>query len=912
MAASRANAAGSFEFLSSEAAIVVVFAPSNSLFSLSAALSGSAPCRSHLRFLCKCRRSETIVNTMRDLYLSILVVVVIIMVFVVVLEGDGCSSDIFPSKPWPTNQQISKQAAGDAQIDSTSLARMPARRPLVRNLAIIIACALLLSVLLFFIGLLPSRAAGGPGKEMVDGSMRAPTSISNLLTLLPGQHQVLASLKKMQSFRERYNSMLVPVLDLRRDNISRSERLLLEPLTLQLRAWGILEELLLSHLRRWLQAGSLEMTARSSFHDVRGRLSLAYLRERYRAVAHGCSLAISDLQRTVLNLEQVRNEATQRQPSLTEDTIEGSAAEVNRSTSSGTSNNHTFHPESWSWVEMVKHDLGDLVSQLEASNGESLDVRRRHQAGAPLETVLITDGREGGTNAGAPPGVPLTLMDSHGNRYVLSRPANPALASEDGRFIRDLCLLLVTGLLLGYMARGLLGLPALVGHLVAGLLLGFSCLDQIASLVGAQSLGQLALLLLIYRLGATGEGDDGRGDAIMTSASGRRRVRPRVETSPPVQRTLPSTLATLGLGMLLAVILLGTCVGLMLTLGSILFAVPPLQAVLAGLILSFSSTILAVRMLEDLLLGPVSSGDLFMTILLVQDGLFCLSLSLLPLLAGSSVGGAGTLGTFREILGRLAADLGKIVLLLISLSLLRFVWSRRQLLLPPSAPFPSPHPLRASGKFMLVSLIAWSTHTLIGLNLEMALFISSLRLNDNSGYQRESLGSDHGASVHHKNNTNNDDDHNDHGQAHVQSRSRSSSHSGELASLFFFASIGLLLDVRFLVRELALLLGLATGVMVVKFVLLVVLLSVTRAVQSSLTITVASWPAPLHMALAMCQVSELALMLGLRARHLHLISPECYYLLAGITVLSLIASPVLAKGLSKRAKCRPEHVIMRV
>lgn len=755
---------------------------------------------------------------------------------------------------------------------------------------------------------------------MVSGPMGVSDPIPNLLaTLLPGQKQVLASLKTLQSFRDRYNAMLVPILHLKRDNISRSERLLLEPLTLQLRTWGVLEDLLLGNLSKWIQAGSLETAVHVPTHDVRGRPSLNYLRGRYQAVAHGCSLAISDLQRTVLSLEHIRNEARQKQPSTIEDNMAGSAvARADQSVSSD-ANNHTAHSEGWSWmVEMVKHDLGDLVSQLETSHGESPDVRRRRQADAPLETVLITDeGREGTTRT-SPDTPPLTLMDAHGNRYVQSRPANPALASEDGRLIRDLCLLLVTGLLLGHIAKELLGLPALVGHLLAGLLLGFSCLDQISSLVSAQSLGQLSLLLLIYQLGVTSRGAEGgqrrdeggqRATMMMMSHT--------ASDSPLIRRILSSTLAAFGLGTLLVGMLLGACVGLMLALGSILFAVPPLQAALSGLILSFSSTILAVRLLGDLG-GPVGGGgDLFMVILLVQDGLFCLSLSLLPLLAGAPRGGVGTSGIIRGIISCLAADLSKIVLLLISLSLLRWGWSRRRFPFSPPA---------ASGKFMLASLVAWSAHTLTGLNLEMALFISSIQLNDNSRWQRESHDGDHGDVGHDSNNSDaadadadadvGDDDgsHKNHGQARVRPRSLPSHRSGELASLFFFASIGLLLDVRFLVRELALLLVLTTSVMIVKFGLFTLLLSATSAMQTCLLTPTAAVPRPpspfppLRMALAMCQVSELALMLGLRARHLHLLSPECYYLLAGITLLSLVISPVLVKGLRKRAKSYPEYV----
>lgn len=108
----------------------------------------------------------------------------------------------------------------------------------------------------------------------------------------------------------------------------------------------------------------------------------------------------------------------------------------------------------------------------------------------------------------------------------------------------------------------------------------------------------------------------------------------------------------------------------------------------------------------------------------------------------------------------------------------------------------------------------------------------------------------------------------------------------DLFSCLFFASIGLHVYPSFLASELMLLLILTTMVMGFKYL-------VTTGVLVSMNTF--DLRACSSMSVALAQISEFVFVLASRAKQLHIISREVYYLLLAVTALTLMATPVLWK-----------------
>ncbi|KAI7875379.1 hypothetical protein K492DRAFT_240306 [Lichtheimia hyalospora FSU 10163] len=107
----------------------------------------------------------------------------------------------------------------------------------------------------------------------------------------------------------------------------------------------------------------------------------------------------------------------------------------------------------------------------------------------------------------------------------------------------------------------------------------------------------------------------------------------------------------------------------------------------------------------------------------------------------------------------------------------------------------------------------------------------------------------------------------------------------DLFACLFFASIGLHVYPSFLASQAMLLLVLAAGVIGFKYV-------ATFGILVSLKIDTRKSSA---MAVALAQISEFAFVLASRAKLLDIISREVYYLLLGVTSLTLLATPLLWK-----------------
>ncbi|XP_045628848.1 transmembrane and coiled-coil domain-containing protein 3 isoform X3 [Ursus americanus] len=117
--------------------------------------------------------------------------------------------------------------------------------------------------------------------------------------------------------------------------------------------------------------------------------------------------------------------------------------------------------------------------------------------------------------------------------------------------------------------------------------------------------------------------------------------------------------------------------------------------------------------------------------------------------------------------------------------------------------------------------------------------------------------------------------------------------------IIFFASIGLHVFPTFVVYELSVLMVLTLSVVIMKFVLAALVLSLLLPKSSQYV----KW----IVAAGLAQVSELSFVLGSRARRAGIISREVYLLILSVTTLSLLLAPVLWRAAVTRCAPRPER-----
>ncbi|XP_030170387.1 transmembrane and coiled-coil domain-containing protein 3 isoform X3 [Lynx canadensis] len=117
--------------------------------------------------------------------------------------------------------------------------------------------------------------------------------------------------------------------------------------------------------------------------------------------------------------------------------------------------------------------------------------------------------------------------------------------------------------------------------------------------------------------------------------------------------------------------------------------------------------------------------------------------------------------------------------------------------------------------------------------------------------------------------------------------------------IIFFASIGLHVFPTFVAYELTVLMVLTLSVVIMKFALAALVLSVLLPKSSQYI----KW----IVAAGLAQVSEFSFVLGSRARRAGIISREVYLLILSVTTLSLLLAPVLWKAAITRCVPRPER-----
>jgi CPA2 family monovalent cation:H+ antiporter-2 len=253
---------------------------------------------------------------------------------------------------------------------------------------------------------------------------------------------------------------------------------------------------------------------------------------------------------------------------------------------------------------------------------------------------------------------------------------------EELGLVGDLAVVAVAALIGGAAAR-LLKLPAVLGYLAAGVVLGPHTPGPTGDITEVPTIADLGVALLMFSLGiqfSLRELSEFKGLALAG-----------------------------GVGVITAVVVAGVAIGILAGLSAE-------EAVVAGLAVSLSSSMLALRLLEDRGLIGAPAGRVAITISLVQDLSVVIMLTLLPVMGGET--------------GRLPGELALAVLK--AAALLAAVWVVGEIVLPR---FLGRIAVSRSRELFLLTVVALALGTAsisaeAGLSIAFGAFLAGLILSE--------------------------------------------------------------------------------------------------------------------------------------------------------------------------------------
>jgi CPA2 family monovalent cation:H+ antiporter-2 len=343
--------------------------------------------------------------------------------------------------------------------------------------------------------------------------------------------------------------------------------------------------------------------------------------------------------------------------------------------------------------------------------------------------------------------------------------------------------------------------PAVLGYILAGVILGPSGLGLVGSRTAVSFLAELGVLMLLFVIG------------MEMSLRGIREV---------WRIALITTVLQISVGL-----------GAMLGLGQILGWPLPL-ALLLGFVVALSSTAVAIKMLEEIGELRTRVGQITVGVLVAQD------LAVVPMML--------IIGSFRPGTELGLEALVQIVLSVVFLGLLIAYLSRRRRLRLPFA--------KTVGRSIDLTPLAGlafcfgaaALSGLLGLSAAYGAFLAGLVIG-NSTSRRIMI----------------------HTMAPIQS----------VLIMVFFLSIGLLLDLDYLVENLWSILVIVTFVAVFKTALNIFAIRLLGE----------TWPRAFLSGALLAQLGEFSFILAALGISVGAVSPDHYRLIVAVTVLSLIGSP---------------------
>ncbi|XP_048656530.1 transmembrane and coiled-coil domain-containing protein 3 isoform X3 [Marmota marmota marmota] len=384
-----------------------------------------------------------------------------------------------------------------------------------------------------------------------------------------------------------------------------------------------------------------------------------------------------------------------------------------------------------------------------------------------------------------------------------------------------------------------IGLPTMFGYIICGVLLGPSGLNSIKSMVQVETLGEFGVFFSLFLVG------------LEFSPEKLRKVW-KISLQGPCYMTL-----------------LMTAFGL---LWGHLLQIKPTQSVFIATCLSLSSTPLVSRFLagsarSDKEAGDVDYSTLLLGMLVMQDVQLGLFIAVMPALiqAGAAPSSSVVVGVLRTLLlaGQTLFSLAAVCLLCLLLKTYLIGPFCRKL-----------HVESKGNKEVLVLgvsafiFLMLTVTELLDVSMELGCFLAGALVSSQGHMVTEEV------------------------MAYLEP-------IRDFLAIVFFASIGLHVFPTFVVYELTVLVFLTLSVVVMKFVLAALVLSLILPKSSQYMKWIIS--------AGLAQVSEFSFVLGSRARRAGIISREVYLLILSVTTLSLLLAPVLWRAAITKCVPRSER-----
>ncbi|XP_040192192.1 transmembrane and coiled-coil domain-containing protein 3 [Rana temporaria] len=428
------------------------------------------------------------------------------------------------------------------------------------------------------------------------------------------------------------------------------------------------------------------------------------------------------------------------------------------------------------------------------------------------------------------------LIDSQNNQYILTKPRDSTMPRADHHFIKDIVTIVMLSLPCGWLCT-MIGLPTMFGYIMCGVLLGPSGLNSIKSIVQVETLGEFGVFFTLFLVG--------------------------LEFSPEKLRKVWKIAVQGPCLMTVLMIAFGLLWGHFLQ-------IRPTQSVFISTCLSLSSTPLVSRFLvggsrgdKD---GEIDYSSVLLGMLVMQDVQLSLFIAAMPTLiqAGGNTYSSVVLEVFRIL-----ALIGQILFSLLAVFLVCLIM--KTYLIGPY--YRKLHTESKGNKEILVMGISafiflmLTVTELLDVSMELGCFLAGALISS---------------------------------QGHMVTEEVMSCIEPirDFLAIIFFASIGLHVFPTFVIYELTILLSLTLTLVLMKFVLAVLVLSLILPKSSQYIKWIVSS--------GLAQVSEFSFVLGSRARRSGVISREVYLLILSVTTLSLLLAPVLWRIAITKCVPRPD------
>ncbi|KAM9764789.1 transmembrane and coiled-coil domain-containing protein 3 isoform 2-T3 [Menidia menidia] len=488
--------------------------------------------------------------------------------------------------------------------------------------------------------------------------------------------------------------------------------------------------------------------------------------------------------------------------------------------------------KSLSMLDEILEDVRKAADRLEEEIEEHAFDNNKQMKGVNVEAVLrVEEDEENGRKtknksrhkeAENDLGLSM-LIDSQNNQYVLTKPGDSTMPRADPHFIKDLVSVVMLSLPCGWICT-LVGLPPMFGYIICGVLLGPSGLNSIKSMVQVETLGELGVFFTLFVVGLEFSPE---------------RLRKVWKTS--VQGSCYLSLLMIGAGLLWGQLL----------------HIKSTQTVFISTCLSLSSTPLVSRFLAGGSRldkeGDLDYGSVLLGMLVTQDVQLGLLIAVMPTLIQAQSGDLDNflLGGLRVLylLAQVLLSLAAVLLLCLLL---------KSFLIGPF--YKKLHAESKGNKEILVLGMAalvffmLTVTDFMDVSMELGCFLAGALLSS-QGHMvtAEVLGCIEPIR--------------------------------DFLAIIFFASIGLHIFPTFVLYELTILLVLTLTLVIMKFIMAVLVLSVILPPSSRHIRWIVS--------AGLAQVSEFSFVLGSRARRAGIISREVYLLVLSVTTLSLLLAPLL-------------------